>query len=125
MPRLFDMPRSGGSRCLAVSAALPALLDSVHPDPRLRAHLDGCLQCQAELAQYRKMGRALRGLREVVIDPGPALLVDVFAGLSGPGDLESGSALGWRRTACLGGVAVATAAGAIVWASRRRVGVAG
>jgi hypothetical protein len=125
MPGLSELGGTRPSRCREVSAALPAVLDGEAIDSRLAGHLEGCLACQAELAHYRKLGRTLKGLHDVVTDPGPAFLMEVLAGLTGPGGQEPGGALGWRRTACLGGVAVATAAGAIVWASRRRVSLAG
>ncbi len=91
----------------------------------LEMHLQTCLRCQAELAQYRKLMRALRGLRhhsDLTDDFMPELLeflrppasvhrLPVGAGRAGVG----------RRRAYIGGIAAAAtagAAGAIVIASR-------
>ena len=48
-------------------------------DLRSRDHLDSCLRCQAELAQYRKLLKALRTLRTEVLTPAPGLVSDIFA----------------------------------------------
>ncbi len=95
-------------------------------------HLDSCLRCQAEIAQYRKLIKALRVLRTEVLVPGPGLLDEVLMSLEEAG--ERGGLrllLGGRKAAYAGGIAMATAAGAagvIVLVSRsrqRRMAMAG
>ena len=45
--------------CLDVRAALPAAADD-ELEPQVRAHVDTCLRCQAEIAQYRRIRRLMR-----------------------------------------------------------------
>ena len=94
-------------------------------DARARRHVDACLRCQAELAQYRKLLRALRALRTEVLTPAPGLVADVLSALEDAGERHAiRSLLQGRKVAYVGGIAVAaTAAGAgaaIVLASRSR-----
>jgi hypothetical protein len=120
--------------CEDVAELLPGIVDSAHPaDRRIVRHVESCLRCQAELAQYRKLLRVLHQLRADVMDPAPGVLAGILAGLGEAGERRAvRSAIGGRRAAYIGGVAVATAAagaaGAIVLvsrASRRRMGIAG
>jgi 3-methyladenine DNA glycosylase/8-oxoguanine DNA glycosylase len=111
--------------CEPVAEALPAIVDGLAvADLDLRRHVDVCLRCQAELAQYRKLLRALHQLRTEVLEPAPGLLPDILASLEAAG--ERGAMrflLTGRRAAYLGGIAAATAAGAagaIVLATRVR-----
>ena len=63
---------SDGVSCAAVAAALPGIVDGVDvADLDLRRHVETCLRCQAELAQYRKVLRALHQLRTEVLEPSP------------------------------------------------------
>jgi anti-sigma factor RsiW len=51
--------------CDAVSVELPLIVDgSRRPTSAMAEHLRTCLRCQAELAGYRRLLRALRSLRE-------------------------------------------------------------
>lgn len=91
-----------------------------------RRHVEHCLRCQADLAQYRKLLRSLHSLRHEVVVPGAEVLADILAGLEGA-SVGQGHAirsiLSGRRAAYLGGLAAATAAGAvsaIVFTTRTR-----
>jgi hypothetical protein len=104
---------------------------SVLLDRPQRRHVERCLRCQAELAQYRKLLRALQTLRTEVLEPAPGLLADILTTLEQAGERHAlRSLLSGRRAAYLGGIAAATAAGAagaILLASRsrrQRVGLA-
>ena len=123
--------RGNGVSCASVAAALPGIVDGLDvAELDLRRHVETCLRCQAELAQYRKVLRALHQLRTELLEPSPGLLPDILVALEAAG--ERGAMkflLTGRRAAYLGGIAAATAAGAagaIVLASRRhrRVAVA-
>jgi len=123
--------RANGVSCDTVAAALPGIVDGLDvAELDLRRHVETCLRCQAELAQYRKVLRALHQLRTELLEPSPGLLPDILVALEAAG--ERGAMrflLTGRRAAYLGGIAAATAAGAagaIVLASRRhrRVAVA-
>ena len=123
--------RTSGVSCDTVAAALPGIVDGLDvADLDLRRHVESCLRCQAELAQYRKVLRTLHTLRTELLEPSPGLLPDILVALEAAG--ERGAMkylLTGRRAAYLGGIAAAAtagAAGAIVLASRRhrRVAVA-
>ena len=113
-------------RCDQVADVLPEVVDGTgKAGPRVLAHVETCLRCQAELAQYRKLLRALRHLRTEVIEPAPGTLTRILAGLGAAGERGAvRSLLVGRRAAYLGGIAVATAAagaaGAVVVANRGR-----
>lgn len=90
-----------------------------------RRHVERCLRCQAELAQYRKLLRAMHALRNEVAPPPPGLLGDVIAHIEAAGERGAVRAtLSGRRVAYIGGIAAATAAAgagaAIVLVSRGR-----
>ena len=114
-----------GVTCESVAAALPGIVDGlVVADLDLRRHVDVCLRCQAELAQYRKLLKALHQLRTEVLEPAPGLLTDILLTLEAAGERRAMRfLLTGRRAAYVGGIAAATAAGAagaIVLASRAR-----
>jgi anti-sigma factor RsiW len=118
--------RSDPISCETVAGLLPAVIDgNQRADRRVRRHVDSCLRCQAELVQYRKLLRALRQLRTEVLEPSPNLLSGILAGLEEAGERGAmRSLMDGRKTAYLGGLAVATAAagaaGAVVLVSRSR-----
>jgi hypothetical protein len=92
---------------------------------REQRHVEGCLRCQADLVQYRRLLRTLRTLRTDVLEPSPGLLVDIFTSLEHAGERQAiRGVLHGRRAAYLGGIAAATAAGAagaaLVLAAKRR-----
>jgi hypothetical protein len=123
--------RSAGKTisCEDVADALPALVEGAFKsgevaDADVRGHVAVCLRCQAELAQYRKLLRALHQLRTEVLEPAPGLLPDILARLEAASERRAMHfLLDGRRAAYVGGIAAATAAGAagaIVLASRHR-----
>ncbi len=84
------------------------------------SHLESCLRCQAELAQYRKIMRTMKGMQTELVDPGKHLLGDVLDLLRPPATVHRLHRSD-RRKAYLGGLAAAAtagAAGAIVLATR-------
>jgi hypothetical protein len=90
------------------------VLDLTELDRRWRRHAVHCLRCQAHAAQHRKMSRALHDLRSVVVDPPAGFVSDVVALLDEePVPGTSRGLLSGRRVAYAGGLAVATAAGAV------------
>jgi anti-sigma factor RsiW len=94
-------------------------------DAAAQAHVESCLRCQAELAQYRKLLKALRTLRTEVLTPAPGLVTDILTHLEERGERSAmRSAIRGRRAAYLGGIAVAATAGgaaALVVFSRRKL----
>lgn len=93
-------------------------------DDTTQAHVGRCLRCQAEVVQHRKLRRALAALRAEVREAPPALLTELLAVLDEhEGHRPLRSAVSGRRVAYVGGIAVATvagAAGAIALAARSR-----
>lgn len=122
--------RAGAPSCEAIAELLPGVVDgSCELDRLERRHVEQCLRCQAELARYRKLLRAMRSLRASSGAP-DGLLADVLAHLEAAGERSAiRAALTGRRAAYLGGIAAAaTAAGAgaaIVLVSRGRKGPKG
>ena len=119
------MSAAASMRCDELGDLLAATGEGDLLDARARRHVDACLRCQAELAQYRKLLRALRALRTEVLTPAPGLVSSVLAGLEEAGERHAiRSLLQGRKVAYVGGIAVATAAAgagaAIVLASRQR-----
>jgi hypothetical protein len=111
--------------CRTVADALPGIVEGeTVADPTIRRHVETCLRCQAELAQYRKVLRALHQLRTEVIEPAPGLLPDILSSIGAAGERRAMRfLLTGRRAAYVGGIAAATAAGAagvIVMATRAR-----
>ena len=117
--------RWGRMSCQAVVDSLPAIVDGEQVASfEVLRHVETCLRCQAELAQYRKVLRMLHQLRTEVLEPAPGLLPDILASLEAASERRAMHfLLDGRRAAYLGGIAAATAAGAagaLVLASRHR-----
>lgn len=113
-------------RCDEVVDQLPGIIDAGIPaDVHLQEHVEGCLRCQAELVQYRKLLKALHQLRTQVLEPAPGLLSDILATIEEAGERRAArSLINGRNAAYAGGIAAATAAGAvgaILLAHRARV----
>jgi hypothetical protein len=111
-----------------VARVLPGVIDGdavIELD--VQRHIESCLQCQAEVARYRKMLRGLHLLRTRYLEPAPGLLAQTLADLEVFGEREARRALlSGRRLAYASAVGVAAgAAGAaftivLVARSRRR-----
>jgi hypothetical protein len=90
MPWPAELPRRSTRHlralvsCDAVSAELPLVVDgSRRPTQAMADHLGSCLACQAELAGYRRLLRALRSLRdEPLLFPAPELVGETLTALS-------------------------------------------
>ena len=117
-----------GEHCARVADSLPGVIDgSAKLDRGDRRHVEHCLRCQAELAQYRKLLRAMHSLRTATAPVPTGLVTDVLAHLEAAGERSAvRAALSGRKVAYLGGIAAATAAAgagaAIVLVSRGRKG---
>ena len=109
-------------RCDQVAATLADLADGLESsDAEASAHIERCLRCQAELVQHRKVRRATARLRVRYLDPGPDLLDDVLAAIDAAGPIRAGrSGLARHRAAYVAAATAATAAGAVLLASRTR-----
>jgi anti-sigma factor RsiW len=113
-------------RCEDVSEALPEIVDgAATADLALRRHVDSCLRCQAELAQYRKLLRAMHHLRTEVLEPAPGLLADILAKVEEASERRALRSLLTKRHVAYAGAIAATAAagaaGAVLFVGRRRL----
>jgi hypothetical protein len=126
--RIRDRAVTTRPSCEAVADLLPGVVDgSSTLDRADRRHVERCLRCQAELAQYRKLLRAMQSLRAATSPAPSGLVTDVLAHLEAAGERSAvRAALTGRKVAYIGGIAAAaTAAGAgaaIVLVSRGRKG---
>ena len=121
------MPREHEA-CTEFRNALPEILDDDRPaDVITVRHVETCLKCQAEMAKYRRLLRALRALRTRYLEPTPDVLAQTLAGLSEASErrvvrhLLTGKRIAYAGA--IGGaaaVAGGAAAVAIVARSRRR-----
>lgn len=117
--------------CDELAELLPGVVDgTTRLDRTDRRHVERCLRCQAELAQYRKLLRAMRSLRTATAAPPSGLVSGVLARVETAGERGAvRAALTGKRAAYLGGIAAAaTAAGAgavVVIVTRGRKGPKG
>ena len=115
-------------RCEGISGPMAGVVDDdVQLTSSEQRHVEQCLRCQAELAQYRKLLRAMHGLRRDQFEVPDGLFDDICEHLGSAGERHAVlAALTGRRVAYLGGIAAATAAAgagaAIVLATRGRKG---
>jgi hypothetical protein len=112
-------------RCEALSDRLTDVAAGAATlDLASQAHVDRCLRCQAELAQYRRMLRVMRTMRTDLLPPAPGLLSDIFEALETAGERHAlRLAVTGRRIAYVGGLAATAAAagaGAVLLHSRAR-----
>ena len=112
--------------CEEIAGALADYAEGVATAPaEIRAHVEACLRCQAELVQYRRLLKGLHSLRTEVLEPAPGHVTSVLAHLEAAAERGAiRSLLSGRRGAYVGGIALATAAagaaGAVVLAGRAR-----
>lgn len=112
-------------RCEEVADALPAIMDGTETaDRRVVRHVDSCLRCQAELAQYRKLLRALHQLRVQQPEAPVGMVGEILGGIERAGEKRAiRSALTGRRVAYIAGLGVAVgaagAAGVVVFLAQR------
>lgn len=113
-------------RCESIADQLAGVTDgSARLDNDEKDHVETCLRCQAELAQYRRLLRVMHTLRSEMAAPPAGLVGDVLTAIETVGERGAvRGALSGRRAAYIGGIAAAaTAAGAgaaVVLVSRGR-----
>jgi hypothetical protein len=122
---LAELVRLRGDECRAADSAIVALAGGEPQlcDPRLVAHVEHCLRCQAETAAFKRVLRQMHQLAQCPEQPPPQALKRLLDALD---QAELGRpARRLVRAAYLGGITVATAAagaaGMAVWFSRRRL----
>lgn len=112
-------------QCEDVRSLLPVMGHDAPVDLQAQRHIETCLGCQAEVARYQKMLRALGELREVRLHAPSGLLDDTLAGIGGPSVIRVMSSRQKAALAgALGAVAAGAAATAVVLARKRGVRLA-
>ncbi|MBI2168143.1 MAG: hypothetical protein HYU28_01380 [Actinobacteria bacterium] len=109
-------------QCEDVRGILPSVGDDNAVDLRAQRHIETCLGCQAEVARYQRMVRALGSLRELHFEAPDGLLEETLAAIGGPSVIR---VLSGRQKAAIAGTIGAVAAGAAATAvvlARRRGG---
>lgn len=113
-------------QCEQVADFLPGLVDGDEHHLEVEAHVEQCLRCQAEVARYRKLVRAMAMLRTRRFDPGAEALAAWMAALEADADRAGGRPAGRRLVyaGAIGGTVatVATAATVAAWLARGRRG---
>lgn len=112
-------------RCDEVATLLSEIVDSPERHLGVERHVETCLRCQAEMARYRRLLRALHQLRTSYLEPAPGYLAGTLAALEEAAERRIvRSLLSGRRLAyagAIGGAALAaTAATAAVLIARSR-----
>jgi predicted anti-sigma-YlaC factor YlaD len=109
--------------CEAVAEELPLVVDGARrPSASMAEHLQTCLVCQAEVAGYRRLLRALRGMRESQVPLPSAELVGSALSMLHQHPLwgRRRSQTPWLVVGVLGVVGVAAlSAGALARSGRR------
>ena len=109
-------------RCEDLAEVLPELADLSRPgdvvvDAAIQEHVETCLRCQAELARYRKLLRALQLLRTRYLEPTPGLFAETLTALEVAAERRAmRSVLTGKKMAyagAIGGAAVAAGGAAV------------
>ena len=106
-------------QCDELSLVLAEVAESGVLPLAVGRHVESCLRCQAELAQYRKIRRAMSQLVGEIVQPSDDLLSELLEAVRPPAEVHR-LRPGRRRAyiAAAATAATAGAAGAIVLASR-------
>lgn len=116
----------GRITCESIADVLPGLaMGEADVSRRIRDHVAVCLRCQAEMARYRRLRRSLLALREQPVEAGPMLASQILERLDAA-FIDNRGSFTALQMACVGGLSVATVAGAgmLVWFTRRRLALA-
>jgi predicted anti-sigma-YlaC factor YlaD len=111
-------------RCAEAREMLPAYLQGGEGSLAVRRHLSGCPGCRAELRRYEALAGGLSRMRSVAAEPPPSLKPALLAIPRSENRVEAVRthiARNRRTYAGAAAVAIAGAAGALAWQSRRRL----
>jgi hypothetical protein len=107
----------------AVDAVAMIAAGEAGVDRRAGAHVSTCLRCQAEVAAYRRVLATMRAMRGDRLAPPIGALDDALTFVRDGGAAGEGTPAWALRAAYVGGLTAASAAGVLVWFSRRRLGL--
>jgi anti-sigma factor RsiW len=109
-------------KCEEIRESLPAYVKGGEASLGVKRHLSRCRECSAELARYQSLSNALGALETTPLQPPPDLARVLKAIPHEQSRVDMVRAhMARNRSVYLGGaaVAVAGAAGAVLWRSRR------
>ena len=110
-------------QCEQVVELLAGLVDSDERNLPVERHVETCLRCQAEVARYRRLLRAMASLRTRYLEPNPSALAQTLAAIENDFERHAVRAvLSGKRIAVVGAIGgtVATAATVAAIMSRNR-----
>jgi anti-sigma factor RsiW len=111
-------------RCTEAREMIPAYMQSGEGSLAVRRHLSSCPDCRAELRRYEALAGGLSQMRSVAAEPPLSLKPALLAIPNSENRVEAvRTHIARNRRSYTGAaaVAVAGAAGALVWRSRRRL----
>ena len=107
------------SSCHLVAGWLPQMGADATPGGMLGPHVTECLECQVEVARYRKLGRELVGLASVVVAAPPGLAEAVEIAINRDPIPTNAPRRPNRAAATAGALAAAVAGVAVITLWRR------
>lgn len=123
MRSLAEIARLRSGECVSAADVIPQLAAGERTgDLAAEAHIARCLRCQAEVAAFGGILRAMRAMRhETVDDPTATLdrIVETLRSTRPEPKLPAWPA----RVAYFCGLTATAAAGALLWANRRHPGL--
>ena len=111
-------------RCTEAREMLPAYLQDGEGSLAVRRHISGCPDCRAELRKYEALAGGLSRMHAVTAEPPPTLkpaLLSIPVADNRIEAVRTHVARNRRTYAGAAAVALAGAAGALAWLSRRRL----
>ena len=111
-------------RCTEAREMLPAYLEDGEGSLAVRRHISGCPDCRAELRKYEALAGGLSRMHAVTAEPPPSLkpaLLSIPVADNRVEAVRTHVARNRRTYAGAAAVAIAGAAGALAWWSRRRL----
>ena len=127
MRTLAEIVRLRTSACKeAVDAVAMIAAEEDGVEPRAAAHVESCLRCQAEVIAYRRVLATMRAMRADALPVPSHAVSEALEAVHalGPGGVAGEGVSAWAvRAAYVGGITAASAAGMLVWLSRRRLGL--
>jgi len=123
MRSLAEIARLRSGACVSAADVIPQLAAGERTgDVAAETHVASCLRCQAEMAAFGGILRAMRAMRYEIVDHPSATVDKVVATLRC--DRTQPKLPVWAaRVAYLGGLTATAAAGALLWVNRRHPGL--
>ncbi len=123
MRSLAEIARLRSGECVSAADVIPQLAAGERTgDLAAETHVARCLRCQAEVAAFGGIMRAMRAMRYETVDDPSATLDRVVEAIRSTRS-RAGLPVWAARVAYGCGLTATAAAGALLWASRRHPGL--